>query len=87
MINNTRENIIKPFMNGRSQAIRIPSKFRYNMEEELVVNKIGDTLIVTPKDSLKSSFEKSLYMFSDDFMKDGRPDEVENEKRIRGVNF
>lgn len=87
MINNTREDIIKPFMNGRSQAIRIPSKFRFNMAEELFVNKVGDTLIVTPKSSLKSSFEKSLHMFSDDFMEDGRPDEVENEKRMKGVAF
>lgn len=72
------ENLTKPFMNGRSQAIRIPSEYRFNMDDELYINKVGDTLIVTPKSSLKDSFEKSLTMFTDDFLEEGRPEESSN---------
>lgn len=65
----------KVFMNGRSQAVRIPAEFRFE-EDELYVNKIGDTLFLTPKSLLVQSMIQGLSMISDDFMKDGRPDEV-----------
>jgi antitoxin VapB len=87
MPTDTKENITKPFMNGRSQAIRIPSEFRFNMDDELYINKIGNTLVVTPKKALKSSFEKSLSMFSDDFMEDGRPEESTNKKRLEEIHL
>ena len=87
MMHDTKDTIIKPFMNGRSQAIRIPSEFRYKMNEELYINKIGDTLIVTPKKSLKNTFEKSLSLFSDDFMEEGRPEESSNERRMKEVKL
>lgn len=85
MANAVKENIIKPFMNGRSQAIRIPGEYRFNMDDELFVNKIGDTLIVTPKKDLNKSFNRSLSMFSDDFMEDGRPEENSNGKRMKEI--
>lgn len=83
MANTAKENIVKPFMNGRSQAIRIPGQYRFDMDDELFVNKIGDTLVVTPKKALKKSFNRSLTMFSDDFMEDGRPEESSNDKRVK----
>lgn len=87
MSTDTKENIIKPFMNGRSQAIRIPSEFRFDMDDELYINKIGNTLVVTPKKALKSSFEKSLSMFSDDFMEGGRPEESTNKNRLEEIRL
>lgn len=65
----------KVFMNGRSQAVRIPAEYRFE-EDELFVNKIGDTLLLTPKPLLVQSMMQGLSLISDDFMEDGRPEEV-----------
>ena len=65
----------KVFMNGRSQAVRIPVEYRFD-ESELFINKIGDTVMLTPKSSLIKTMRQGIDMVSDDFMQDGRPDEV-----------
>lgn len=63
------------FMNGRSQAVRIPAEFRFE-EEEVFVNKIGDTLMITPRSSLAGTLRLGAELVSDDFMEDGRPSEI-----------
>ena len=65
----------KTFINGRSQAVRIPAEFRFS-EEELFVNKIGNTLMLTPKSSLVDSLRQGAALISDDFMDGGLPDEL-----------
>lgn len=65
----------KVFMNGRSQAVRIPLEFRFE-EDELYINKIGDTLMLTPKSSLVGTLRKGIELISDDFMEGGRPEEI-----------
>lgn len=42
----------KVFQNGRSQAIRIPKEFRVDTDE-VYIEKIGDTLIIKPKNEDK----------------------------------
>jgi len=69
----------KPFMSGRSQAIRIPKEYRIE-DVEVVINKVGDSLMITPVDSLKDVFFSGLSMFTDDFLADGRPAEAPNER-------
>jgi antitoxin VapB len=50
----------KVFQNGRSQAIRIPKKFRVDTSE-VYIEKIGDTLIIRPKvDNRWDNFFKIL---------------------------
>ncbi|HJC31443.1 MAG TPA: antitoxin [Candidatus Anaerobutyricum faecale] len=61
----------KLFENGRSQAVRLPKECRFN-GDEVAVNKIGDIVILTPKENKWNGFLNSLEMFSDDFMSDGR---------------
>ncbi|MCD4655863.1 type II toxin-antitoxin system VapB family antitoxin [bacterium] len=63
--------ISKVFKSGNSQAIRLPKEYRVN-EEELIIQKIGNTIILFPKNNPWELFEKSLKEFSDDFMTDGR---------------
>ena len=65
----------KVFMNGRSQAVRIPAQYRFN-DNEVFVNKIGDTLMITPLEKLAESLERGAAMIPDDFMEDGIPDEI-----------
>lgn len=61
----------KIFDNGRSQAVRLPKEYRFN-DDEVAVNKIGDVVILMPKENKWSGFLDSLNLFSEDFMKDGR---------------
>ena len=67
------------FTSGRSQAVRIPKEYRFNVDE-VYINKVGDALILTPVESLPKLFDEGLRSFSDDFMSGGRPDEVPSER-------
>ena len=69
-------NTTHPFITGRSQAIRIPKEYRFADDEELVLNRVGDSLIITPKRALAASFFSGAAMLDDDFMAEGRPGEV-----------
>ncbi len=65
----------KVFENGRSQAIRLPKEYRF-YEDEVSINKIGDIVLLVPKNNKWNSFAQAIDMFSDDFM----------EKRITDMN-
>lgn len=65
----------KVFENGRSQAVRLPKEFRFNTDE-VVVNKIGDIVMLMPKTDKWNSFMQAVDMFSQDFMDEGRSDEM-----------
>ncbi|MDE7433326.1 MAG: antitoxin [Lachnospiraceae bacterium] len=69
----------KIFENGRSQAVRLPKEYRFN-DEEVAINKIGDIVILMPKENKWSGFLNSLNLFSEDFMNDGREKSVEQER-------
>ncbi len=69
----------KPFMSGRSQAIRIPKDYRLE-ETELIINQIGDSLVITPKHSLRKAFFSGIDMLPNDFLAEGRPEEAPNER-------
>ena len=72
--------ITKPFMSGRSQAIRIPKEYRFD-DTEVIINRVGDSLVITPKNALKNTFYSGLAMLPDDFMAEGRPEEVPNTRQ------
>ena len=57
----------KIFENGRSQAVRLPKEYRFN-EAEVNVNKVGDIIMLIPKNSKWNSLIESLDIFTDDFM-------------------
>ena len=57
----------KVFENGRSQAIRLPKECRFS-SDEVMVNKIGDIVLLLPKQNKWDSFMRAIDMFSDDFM-------------------
>ena len=54
--------LAKVFLNGRSQAIRIPKDFRVD-SDEVYIEKVGERLMITPKkknhwDTLFDTIEK-----------------------------
>lgn len=69
----------KIFENGRSQAVRLPRECRFS-GEEVAVNKIGDIVMLMPKENKWSGFLNSLNLFSEDFMSDGRSDNIPQER-------
>lgn len=69
----------KIFENGRSQAVRLPRECRFS-GEEVAVNKIGDIVMLMPKENKWSGFLSSLDLFSEDFMSDGRKDNIPQER-------
>ena len=72
----------KIFENGRSQAVRLPKEYRFS-SDEVMVNKIGDIVLLLPMTNKWDSFMKAVDMFSDDFMADGRAaDPVQEREKL-----
>lgn len=61
----------KVFENGRSQAVRLPKEYRFD-SDEVLINKIGQVVLLMPKSEDWESFIQALDMFSKDYMSDGR---------------
>lgn len=57
----------KLFMNGRSQAVRLPKGFRFE-GEEVFVKKVGDAVVLMPQRDPWRMLRDSLEGFSEDFM-------------------
>lgn len=60
-------NTVKLFANGRSQAVRLPKEYRFE-GDEVLINKIGDAVVLYPKSSGWSSLLNACGQFTDDFM-------------------
>lgn len=71
----------KVFMTGRSQAVRLPKEYRFDVDE-VILNKIGDVLIMIPKNKAKDIFLSSLDEFTDDFMSEGRNQPSQQEREF-----
>ena len=57
----------KIFINGRSQAVRLPKEFRFS-DNDVFIKKIGKMVVLLPKDDPWSSLVDSLDQFTEDFM-------------------
>ncbi|NCB39024.1 MAG: AbrB/MazE/SpoVT family DNA-binding domain-containing protein [Erysipelotrichia bacterium] len=57
----------KIFQNGQSQAVRLPKEFRFN-GTEVFVKKIGNAIMLLPKDNWWSPMDRNIGKFTDDFM-------------------
>lgn len=65
----------KLFENGRSQAVRLPKKFRFS-GDEVFVQRLGEAVILLPKEASWQTFLDGLNGFSDDFMSGGRENAI-----------
>ena len=57
----------KVFNNGGSQAIRLPKDCRFS-ESEVLVNRIGNVVILFPREDRWQNLLTSLDLFTDDFL-------------------
>lgn len=69
----------KVFENGRSQAVRLPKKFRFNVDE-VVVQQLGDAVLLVPKESLWQTFMDGLNSFTGDIFENGRDQGAQEER-------
>ena len=71
----------KIFENGRSQAVRLPKKFRF-AAEEVFVQRLGHAVMLIPKEASWQTFLDGVNGFTDDFFKDGREPEVPTQRDV-----
>ena len=66
---------VKPMICENRQVIPIPDELRLP-DEEIIVNRVGGMITLTPRSQLESVFEHGIQSFTDDFMADGRPEQT-----------
>ena len=69
----------KIFDNGKSQIVQLPEKFRFTVDE-VVVQQLGEAIILVPKEALWQTFMEGLNGFTDDIFDGGR-EQGTQEKR------
>ena len=71
----------KLFTNGSSQAVRLPKEYRF-AGTEVYAQKIGDTVMLVPKEKAWEAFMEGVNGFTDDYFKamDNRKDEIQAER-------
>lgn len=72
--------IAKIFMNGRSQAVRLPKEFRFDTDE-VYITKQGKNIILSAKKASWDEFFDSISAFDDDFLRD-RDNEKPQERNF-----
>lgn len=61
----------KIFENGRSQAVRLPKKYRVS-GDEVLIHRLGRVIVLLPKEDAWQAFLDGVNAFTPDFMADGR---------------
>ena len=64
-----RVQVAKIFMNGRSQAVRLPKEYRFDTDE-VYITKQGKNIIISAKEPTWDEFFDSTPAFDDDFLND-----------------
>ena len=70
--------IAKIFINGRSQAVRLPKECRFDTDE-VYITKQGQNIIISPKKPTWDDFFDATPAFDDDFLSD-RQDTLPQER-------
>lgn len=73
--------VAKIFENGRSQAVRLPKQYRFK-DSEVFIKKIGDIVILIPKESTWKSLEYGLKYFSEDFLNTRNQPELQKRDEL-----
>lgn len=61
--------VAKLFMNGRSQAVRLPKEFRFECDE-VFIRKQGEDIVLSPKPHTWDDFFDQAPVFDSEFMND-----------------
>ena len=69
----------KLFMNGQSQAVRLPKEFRFE-GKEVFIKKVGDAVVLMPYKHPWQSLVDSLGEFTEDFLTERRQPAEQQER-------
>ncbi len=69
----------KIFVNGQSQAVRLPKEYRFS-GNEVYIQKVGHAVLLFPKERAWETFLNGLNSFTDDFFADGRNQGVQSPR-------
>ncbi len=69
----------KLFQNGRSQAVRLPKEYQF-AGKEVIIQKLGNAILLIPREKAWEVFLEGLFGFSEDFMKDGREQGIDQKR-------
>ena len=72
-------NTARLFVNGRSQAVRLPKDCRFD-EDEVFITKVDDMVILYPRRKGWDLLARGIERFTDDFMAD-RDQPARDQKR------
>jgi Virulence-associated protein and related proteins len=75
-------NTAKIFINGRSQAIRLPKEYRFK-DDEVYINKIDDIVVIMPKNKKMASLMNIINKFTDDFMDERKQPAVQTREKFQ----
>ena len=73
---------VKLFMDGNCQAVRLPKRWRMN-GEEVYAQKIGNAIMLIPKDKAWETFLEGIDEFTEDYFTalDQR-EEIESQREM-----
>ena len=57
----------KLFMNGRSQAVRLPREYRFEGQEEVLIKRMGEMVVLIPKGKWEAVYLDGINSFPTDF--------------------
>lgn len=69
----------KLFMNGQSQAVRLPKEFRFE-GKEVFIKKVGNAVVLLPHEHPWQSLLDSLDIFTDDCLAERRQPGEQQER-------
>lgn len=69
----------KLFINGQSQAVRLPKEYRFS-GSEVYIQKVGNTVMLFPKERVWETFLQGLNSFTDDFFAEERDGGVQVQR-------
>ncbi len=70
----------KLFINGRSQAVRLPKAYRFE-GNEVYIKKVSEGVLLIAKDqSIWDIWEKNLMKYNDPFMTDRNQPKIQQER-------
>ncbi len=70
----------KIFLNGASQAVRLPKEFRFDVDE-VCVKRIGSAVLLFPKEAAWELMREALGKADADFMADRNQPERPDERK------
>lgn len=75
-------NTARLFINGRSQAVRLPKEYRFD-DDEVFITKVDDMVILYPRRKGWDLLARGIERFTEDFMAErGQPVEADERESL-----